>query len=126
MPSVERPAYLTDCLSTWGSAANSITAKTNVDRQKYWLHWEQYASTTKIDPFLNKSVPPLECDIIAGAFDDRVRTGRYGIGNQIKVSGVLDALAAISNTIDLAGQSSQLYRSENKYQLHLERVVEGF
>ena len=40
--------------------------------------------------------------------------------------GVLDALAAISKTIELAGQSSQIYGSENKYQLHLERVVEGF
>ena len=126
MPSAERPAFLNDCLSAWESDSNGVTAKTNADRQKYWIHWEQYASTTKIDPFLKKSVPPLERDIIAGTFAAQVRTGRYRIGNQIKVSGVSNALAAISKTIELAGKSSQLYRSENKYQLHLEHVVECF
>ena len=126
MSSAERPVFLRDCLSTWEADVNGVTAKTNSDKQKYWLHWEQYASKTKIDPFLNKSIPPLERDIVAGEFAARVRTGRYGRGNQIKVSGVSDALAAFSNTIDLAGQSSQLYRYENKYQLHLEHVVEGF
>ena len=52
--------------------------------------------------------------------------GKYGRGNQIEGSGVSDALAAISKTIDMAGKPIQLYRAENKYQLHLERVVEGF
>ena len=123
IPSAERTTFLRDCLFAWEAAANGVTAKKNSYRQTYWLHWEQYASTTKIDPFLNKYVPPLERNIIVGAFDAQVRKGRYVRGNQIEVSGVSDALAAITKTIDLAGQSSQVYRSENKYQHHLERVV---
>ena len=62
-----------------------------------------------IDPFLNPSVPTLERDTFTGSFADRVRTGKYGNGDQIKVSGVSDALAAISKTIELAGKPSQLY-----------------
>ena len=76
--------------------------------------------------FSAPSVPPLERDLVTGAFAARVRTGKYGNGDQIKVSVVSDALAAISKTIELAGKPSPLYRAENKYQLHLERVVEGF
>ena len=68
----------------------------------------------------------MERDIIAGAFSSRVGTGSYGWGNQIKVSSITDALASISKTIELAGQPIQLYRSDQKYQLFIERVVEGF
>ena len=68
----------------------------------------------------------MERDIIAGAFTARVRTGSYGRGNVIKVSGVTDALAAISKTIDLAGQHSQLHRSDQKYQFFIEGIVEGY
>ena len=126
MPGADRSPFLRDCLSAGEAAANGVTAKTNATRQKYWRHWEQYANSANIDPFLNPSVPPLERDIVTGAFAARVRTGKYGNGDQLKVSGVTDALAAISKTIELAGKPSQLYRAENKYQLHLERVVEGF
>ena len=115
MPSYKRPDFLRDCLSVWEAAVNGVTANTNADRQKYWLHWERYASTAQIKPFLDPSVPPLERDIVAGSFADRVRTGKYGRGNQIKVSGLSDALTAISKTIELAGKPSQLYQAENKY-----------
>ena len=126
MPSYEQPAFLRDCLSAWEAAANGVTAKTNPDRQKYWPHWKRYASTAQINLFLDPYIPPLECDIFAGAFAARVRMENYGRVNQIKGSRVSDALAAISKNIYLAGKPNQLYRSENKYQLHLERVVEGF
>ena len=111
MPSSERPDFLRDCLSTWEAADNGVTAKTNIDRQKYWLHWERYASTAQINPSLDPSVPALERDIVAGAFDAWVRMGKYGRGNQIKVSGVSDSLAAISKTIEMDGKPSQLYWS---------------
>ena len=126
MPCAKRPGFLNDCLSAWEAAANGITPKTNSKRHKYWNHWANYATATGINPFLDKSVPPEERDIIAGAFAAWVRTGSYGRGNQIKVSGVTDALAAISKTIDLAGQPSQIYRTDQKYQLFIKRVVEGF
>ena len=126
MPSSEQPDLLRDCLYALEAAANVVTDKTNADKQKYWLHWEQYASTAQINPFLDPSVPTLERNIVAGAFGARVRTGKYRRWNQIKVSGVSDALAAIYKTIELDGKPSQLYRAENKYQLHLERLVESF
>jgi len=84
------------------------------------------APLTKINPFLHpNSVPPLERDIIAGAFAARVRSGQYGRRNQIKAGSVTDALAVVSKTIELAGQPSLFYRSKNKYQLVIERMVEG-
>ena len=127
MSLTDKPDFLRDTLSAWRAAANGVTTKTSRERTRYWRHWCAYAKSTNIDPYLNpNSVPPLERDIIAGAFAARVRTGEYGRGNQIKVGGVSDALAAVSKTIELAGQPSQLYRADNKYQLHLERVIEGF
>jgi hypothetical protein len=51
----------------------------------------------------------------------------YGRGNQVKVQTVTDALSAISQTIQLAGQRSALYRNDQKqYNLTIERLVEGF
>ena len=94
----ERSPFLRDCLSTGETADNGVTANTNATRKKYWRHWERYATSPNIDPFLDPSVPPLERDIVTGSFAARIRTGKYGNGDQIKVSGVLDALAAISKT----------------------------
>lgn len=125
MQCTERALFLRDCLSAGEAAAHGVTVKTNATRQKYWRCWEQYAGMAGVDPFL-QHVDPMERDIITGAFAARVRTGQYGNGSQIKVAGVSDALAAISKTIELAGQPSPLYRAENKYNLHLERIIEGF
>ena len=126
IPCAKRPGFLRDCLSGWEAAANGATPKTNAERQKYWDHWSKYATATGINPFLDKSVPPEERDIIAGEFATQVRTVSYGRGNQIKVSGVTDALTAISKTIGMSEQPSQLYHADQKYQLFIERVVEGF
>ena len=38
----------------------------------------------------------------------------------------MDALVAISKTIELAGKPSLLYRAKNRYQLHAKQVVKGF
>ena len=125
IPSAHRAGFLRDSLSVWKVAFNGVTPKTNIERENYWDHWHKYAASICISPFINKTVPPLERDIIKGTFAARVRVGDYGRGNEIKFSGVSDALVAISKTIELAGQCSSLYRSDNKYQLFLERVVEG-
>ena len=121
----ERAPFLRDCVAAGQAAANGVVAKTNATRQKYWRHWTSFARSAGIDPFLD-DVPPLERDIVISAFAARVRSGRFGNGDQIKVAGVTDALAAISKTIELAGKPSPIYRADNKYQLYLERMVEGF
>ena len=110
MPSYKRSTFLRDCLSAWEASDNGVTAKTNTYRQKKFLHWEQYTSTAQINTFLDPSVPLLGREIVAGSFVDRVRTGKYGRGNQIKFSLVSDALKEISMTIDLARIPRQIYR----------------
>ena len=52
--------------------------------------------------------------------------GEYGRGQRIRVGGASEALTAVSNTIKLAGKPSALYRGDKKYQLFLERKLEGF
>ena len=79
MPRAQKYSFLCDCLSAEESAANGVTAKTNATRKKYWRQWANYATTTGIDPFLHH-VPPLERDIITGAFAARVRAGQFGNG----------------------------------------------
>ena len=83
-------------MSAGQAAANGVTTKTNTTRQKYWKHWSVFARVVGVDPFLN-GVPPLERNIVTTAFAAQVRTGRYGNGHTIKVAGVTDALAAISD-----------------------------
>ena len=112
------------------SSRTAITAGvvtiTTADRRKYWHHWCRYASLFGLDPYLS-NVPALECDSIVCAYGARVRTGLYGRGAQVKVQTVTDALSAISQTIQLAGYPSPLYRTDQKqYNLTIERMVEGF
>jgi hypothetical protein len=79
-----------------------------------------------INPLLTNT-PPFERDAVVCAFAARVRTGVYGRGNTVKVQTVTDALSAISQTIQLAGERSPLYRTDQKqYNLAIERLVEGF
>ena len=115
-----------DIIAAWQAIASGVVAKTTQTREKYWHHWSNYASLCQIDPFLPPSVAALERDIIITAFASRVRTGAYGRGTQIRVSGVTDALASVSKTIELAGEQSPIYRADQRYTLPIERMVEGF
>ena len=114
-----------DCLAAWRAASTGVVAKTAQTRAKYWKYWSKYASICGVDPFLQDTTP-IERDIVVTAFAARVRTGYYGRGLPITVSGVTSALAAISKTIELAGQQSPIYRGDQKYTLVIERMVEGF
>jgi hypothetical protein len=102
MPHSERAQFAGDCMSSWRAINNGVVVKTSRDRDKYWGHWVKYASAA------------------------RVRTGTYGRGSKIKVSGVQDALSSITKTFQLAGKPSPLYRSEGVYTLMLERMIEGY
>ena len=127
IPPTSRAMFASAVLSAWEATALGVTTKNTHDRQKYWRHWTAFTTLTQTDPFLNpSSVSDIERDIVVGAFAALVRRGSYGRGQVIKVSGVTDALAAISKTIELAGKPSPIYRKENKYQLSIERLVEGF
>ena len=118
IPPASRTIFASACLSAWEATALGVTPKINADRQKYWGHWRCFTAITQTDPFLCPTrVSPIERDIVVGAFASLVRQCVYGRGKQIKVSGVSDALSAISKTIELAGEPSPLYRKDSTYHL---------
>ena len=84
-----------------------------------------YANAVEVDPLLQHTNPLIR-DMVLTAFAARVRRGYYGRGDQIKVQSVTDSMAAISKTIELAGYRSPVYRADNKYNLQIERAVEGW
>lgn len=115
-----------DFVSSWRAITNGVVAKTTKERQKYWGHWCSYAYMCGIDPTL-QTTNAIERDVVVCGFANRVRTGYYGGGNQIRVQSVTTALSAISKTIQLAGKQSPIYRNaEEDYQLAIARLVEGY
>ena len=113
-----------DVLRAWRAIDNGITAKTAQSRTKYWQQWQRYARSWGKNPFLSDA-SKIEQGIILTAFAARVRTGFYGRGSQVRVQTVAEALAAISKTIELAGQPSPVYRFEETYILPVQRCIEG-
>lgn len=97
----------------------------NDKRNKYWQHWTKYVRLFKKDPFLT-TCTNAEQIILITAFAARVRTGYYGRKNQVKVQSVKDALAAISKTIELAGERSPIYKADKTYKTPVARLIEGF
>ena len=85
--------------------------KSTKDLQKYWKYWCYYANIWKIDHFLSNISCPIERDAIITAFAARVRSGVYSKNSTIKVQWFTDALTSISNTIQLSGNPSPLYRA---------------
>ena len=113
-----------DVLRAWRAIDNGVTAKTAQSRTKYWRQWQSYATAWGKNAFLSDAAP-IEKGIILTAFAARVRTGFYGRGSQVRVPSVSEALAAISKTIELAGQPSPVYRFEETYILPVQRCIEG-
>jgi hypothetical protein len=60
------------------------------------------------------------------AFARRVRQGHYGKGNQVTAGTVQVALRAIGATFELDARPNPTYRSEGKYWLPLQRLIEGY
>jgi hypothetical protein len=123
----QKTCFASDFLLARQAVANGTTTKTSRDREKYWKCWAAYATSCKIDPFLEKHLDDLEREIIISGFAARVRQGYYGHGDTVKVSTVATALAAISKTIELAGKRSPIYKDENNnYSTNIQRMMEGF
>ena len=124
VPGPLRASLTSDVLRAWRNIELGVTPKTEADRQKYWKHWCNYAKAWGVDRFLEQETQ-FRRNIIVTAFAARVRTGFYGLGNQVKVQSVTTALASISKTCELAGKQSPIYRAPDTYQLPIERLVEG-
>lgn len=67
----------------------------------------------------------LESNIIVQAFAARIKTGFYGEGHRVKVQTDSKALVTVSKTLKLAGQSSPIYRKDQKYQVNIEKMIKG-
>ena len=112
-------------LSAWQAIENGVVDQNNRDRQKYWNHWKDFTKLFRVDPYLENCTSP-EKIIIITAFAARVRTGCYGKGNTVRVPTVSKALAAISTTIEMGGQTLPIYKTEKAYKVPVARLIEGF
>ena len=125
VPSTQKSSIQGDILSAWEAINNGVVEDNNKTREKYWKHWRDYTKAFGVDPYLS-SCPNVQQIIIITAFAARVRTGHYGKGNIVRVPTVTKALAAISKTIELAGEPSPLYKAEKTYKTPVARLIEGF
>ena len=117
--------YASDFLLAWRAIANGVTTQSAKTRQKYWQHWVSYTYNLRTDPYLKRE-SKLNQSIILTGYATQVRAGTYGLGNEVKVQTVSNALAAISKTIELAGECSPVYQDHEKYILPIQRCLEGF
>ena len=115
-----------DCMSAWQAIENGVVTKATKDCQKYWYYWCDYANICTIYPFLSNISCPIKHSVIVTTFAARFKSGVYGKNSTIKVHRVTDAPTSISKTIQMAGKPSSLHREEGKYQLIIQRMVEGY
>ena len=112
-------------MSAWEAINNGVVDDNNKTREKFWQHWKDYTALFRVDPYLSKCTNVQQIIIIT-AFAARVRTGYYGKGSTVRVPSVTKALAAISKTIELAGEPSPLYKAEKTYKTPVARLIEGY
>ena len=117
--------FTRDVISAGHAINLGVVEKTTRAREKYWMHWSCYSKSVGVDPLLEHT-DPLIRDVVITAFAARVRTGYYGRGDEIRVSGVTEAISAISKTIELAGYRRTIYRAPSVYNLPIARQVEGY
>ena len=114
-----------DITSAWQAINHGVVETNNDKRNKYWQHWTKYVRLFKKDPFLTQC-SNAEQIILITAFATSVRKGDYGRKHQVKVQSVKDTLAAISKTIELAGERSPVYKTDKNYKTPVARLIEGF
>ena len=109
----------------WQAIANGVTHQTSKTQQKYWQHWCSYTKTCNSTPDLSNESPLHQAILLTG-FAARVRTGALGNGVEVKVQSVGEAIAAVSASLELAGQQSPAYKAEGEFITPLKRCLEGF
>ena len=101
-----------------------VVAATKKPRENHWDNLNHYANAINLDPSLQSYHLTIR-DMCLAAFTDRVRTGSYSMGHQIKVQGVTQALADIGKTVEMDFLPNPIYCAPPKYHLQIERCVEG-
>jgi hypothetical protein len=71
-------------------------------------------------------VPNSERIELLATFAERVRNGNYSNGNRVRAGSVQVALRAVGKTFEMDGLPNPTYRSEGKYWLQLERLIEAY
>ena len=125
MESTQKIEYTCDFLLAWRAIANGVTAQSAKTRERYWQHWVSYTHKLNTNPYL-KGETEINKAIILTGYAARVRAGAFGLGNEVKVQSVSNALASVSKTIELAGERSPIYAAHETYKLPIQRCLEGF
>ena len=121
----EKVKLARDFLFAWRAIANGVTHQTSKTQQKYWEHWCSYTHACKSSPDLQQE-STLHKAILLTGFAARVRTGALGLGYEVKVQTVSDAMAAISASLELGGKRSPALKAEGEFITPLKRCLEGF
>jgi hypothetical protein len=78
-----------------------------------------------VDTLLTNVPNPLRIELLLG-FSHRIRHGHFGDGTKVRAGSVQVALRAIGKTCELDGLPNPTYRSEGRYWLKLERLIESY
>ena len=124
---LERQAEFTGLLRAAGEDVDAgVVAANHHERKRYWQFWREYITPfTGVDEMLTDVPDPDRIDLLLG-FAHRVRQGDYGDGAQVRAGSVQVALRAIGKTFELEGLPNPTYRSEGKYWLRIQRLVEAY
>ena len=125
MPLGKQANVTRDILSAWEAIRTGVVDLNTRTREKYWAHWTKYTQQFHRSPYLHQCSNMDKVIIITG-FAARVRAGHYGRGTTVKAKTVADALAAVSKTIQLAGEPSPVYQTEGTYILPVARLMESY
>jgi len=123
----EQQAGFTDLLRAKGRNVDAGVVEANHrERKRYWKHWQEFTNPfTGVDEMLTGVPDPERIELLT-AFAERVRRGYYGNGTRVRAGTVQVALRAIGKTFEMDGLPNPTYRSEGKYWLQLERLIEAY
>lgn len=123
----EQQTEFADLLRAAGRDVDAgVVAANHHERQRYWSFWLDYISPfSGVDALLTKLPNPDRIELLLG-FAHRIRHGHYGDGSKVRAGSVQVALRAVGKTFELDGLRNPTYRSEGKYWLKIQRVIEAY
>ena len=92
-----------------------------------WRYWVGYCSSLGYNPYLPHGTPCITIMLLAMVFSCRVRSGRYGIKNQVSVGTVRRALGDVNTFIVLDTGRRPFFKEGTKsYHAPLGMMLGGF
>jgi hypothetical protein len=123
----QQQAHFANLLQAAGQTVDAgVVAANTRERKRYWKHWQVFVSPfADVDAMLSGVPDPERIELLT-IFAERVRAGNYGNGATVRAGTVQVALHAIGKTFEMDGLPNPTYRSEGKYWLKLERLIEAY